>query len=134
MGQYGEVAVEAVRLIIEKKIPPLRAWNSASVNIVASAMSIKKGCPRKAFLGLCGAGLLNIAFESDFNVDAAIGSHNGQYAITAVKKLKDHAELAESKQHLWVQVLQCLNAEIDKKHNGQMDVVISLWTKDFISR
>lgn len=132
MGQYGEVAVEAVRLIVEEMVSPLRAWNLASTSIIASVTSKKKGCPRKAFLGLCGAGLLNVPFKKDFDIDDAIKSNNGQYAITAVNALRTHPELATSKRHLWINVLQSLKFEIDKKHNGQMDVIVSLWQKNYI--
>lgn len=50
MGQYGGVAVSSAKLMAEGTLSPLAAWNLACTNLIASASSRKKGCPRKAFM------------------------------------------------------------------------------------
>ena len=133
MGQYGGVAVSSAKLMAEGTLSPLAAWNLACTNLIASASSRKKGCPRKAFLGLCAAGFLNSTFINDYDVEEAINSKNGKYAMVAVALLMAQPQLAKSKQTLWFKVLNSFGDDLGKKHNGQMDVVISLWEKGYIA-
>lgn len=132
MGQYGGVAVSSAKLMAEGTLSPLAAWNLACTNLIASASSRKKGCPRKAFLGLCAAGFLNSTFINDYDVEEAINSKNGKYAMVAVEFLRAQPQLAKSKHNLWVKVLNSFGDDLEKKHNGQMDVVISLWENGYI--
>ena len=134
MGQYGEVAVSSAKLMAEGTLSPLAAWNLACTNVIASDSSRKKGCPRKAFLGLCAAGLLNSTSINDYDAEEAINSKNGKYAMVAVDLLRAQPQLAKSKQTLWVKVLNSFGDDLEKQHNGQMDVVISLWEYGYIAR
>ena len=133
MGQYGEVAVSSAKLMAEGNLSPLAAWNLACTNVIASATSRKKGCPRKAFLGLCAAGFLNSTAINDYDAEEAINSKNGKYAMVAVDLLMAQPQLAKSKQTLWFKVLNSFGDDLGKKHNGQMDVVVSLWEKGYIA-
>ena len=133
MGKYGEVAVSSAQLMAEGYLSPLAAWNFACANLITSASSRNKGCPRKAFLGLCAAGFLNSTAINDYDAEEAINSKNGKYATVAVNLLMVQPQLAESKQILWLEVLNFFGDDLGKKHNGQMDVVISLWEKGYIA-
>jgi hypothetical protein len=108
---------------------PRKAWIDAiSKNYPHSISMQKKGCPRDAFLGLCSEGLLK-----DVNADKYTKStSNKQYAIAAVELLKKNGRENYSSIKLWLDVLKFLKQDINKQHNGQMDVVLSLWDESFI--
>ncbi len=123
MTTYEEMTLKAIELL-----PEAESYESAWLNaarICNKSVSVqKKGCPKNAFLGLAESGLIK-------NVPAKFShqpqSRNAQYAIKAVKLLKQEPCLAENKKRLW-------NAAIEapKEHNGQMDVVLALWNKGLI--
>ena len=54
--------------------------------------------------------------------------------MVAVDLLRAQPQLAKSKQTLWVKVLNSFGDDLEKQHNGQMDVVISLWEYGYIAR
>jgi len=58
MGKYGEAAINAVHLLAKNEaMPPRLAWETAVEGIFPSSKSSQsKGCPRDAFLALCGMG------------------------------------------------------------------------------
>jgi hypothetical protein len=83
-----------------------------------------KGCPRGAFLGLCEAGLVSGIKPGNYT-----GSlKNKLYAVEAVSILQIQPELADDPSGLWAEVLSGRWI----KPNGQMDVVLGLWTADLI--
>ena len=127
MEQYGRVAVEAARILIEDTVlMPVAAWDGAASKITASQSSRDKGCPRGAFLGLCEAGLLEGIDPSG----GESGGLNGQYAVRSVKALRFNPSLQYDRVELWRQ--SCLDRR--KAHNGQMDVVIGLLRAGFLTK
>ncbi|EGQ7650473.1 TPA: hypothetical protein ACPJ0G_004764 [Vibrio alginolyticus] len=120
MNKYGDVAVAATH-IAQTGVCPVEAWNTAAEKeFKDNATSIKKGCPKNAFLGLA---------ESGFVVGVPKGSYtksvlNKQYALEAVRLLNENPSMKNNIKKLWVQ--SC--GSESKVHNSQMDVVVSLWS------
>ncbi len=54
---------------------------------------------------------------------------NKQHALNAVRALRRTPSLLHARGALWV---AALGGEGAKQHNGQMDVVVALWTSDLI--
>lgn len=127
MGKYGQTAIRATGLIITKAFTPLDAWRViAAEEFVGAPQSMKKVCPREAFLGLCDAGVLHgVAPESS---TPQFLPPNRSYAVKAVDLLLQSPSLAaQGRSVLWRRVLTELGADRHKSHNQQMDVVLSLW-------
>ena len=85
MGKYGEVAVNAARLLdADSKKSPLDAWNAAAkAKFRGEIEAEKKSCPRGAFLGLCEEGLVRGVVPGEYT-----GSDkNKSYALEAVRHL-----------------------------------------------
>jgi len=126
MGRYGKAAIEAVKLILSTKIYPEQAWDIATSNEFGRGTNLqKKGCPKGAFIGLCEQGMIK---------GVPIGSYtdsleNKRYAVLAVKILKEKPELLENKDKLWVEITEGKSI----KQNNQLDIVLSLWNKNYIN-
>jgi len=124
MNRYGEVAIEATR-IAQTGVSPVDAWNTAAEKEFKNKVaSIKKCCPKNAFLGLA---------ESGFVVGVSKGSYtksvlNKQYALKAAQLLNENLGIQNDIKKLWV---QSCGSEF-KVHNGQMDVVVSLWSRGLL--
>ncbi|ELA7289247.1 hypothetical protein Q9885_004447 [Vibrio parahaemolyticus] len=124
MSKYGDVAIGATR-IAQTGVCPVEAWNTAArKEFKDSSASIKKGCPKNAFLGLA---------ESDFVVGVPKGSYtksvlNKQYALEAVRLLNEKPDMQNDIKKLWVQ--SC--GSESKVHNSQMDVVVALWSQGLL--
>src|SRR5207248_3342561 len=122
MGKYGEVAVNAARLLdADSKKSPLDAWNAAAkAKFRGEIEAEKKSCPRGAFLGLCEEGLVRGVVPGEYT-----GSDkNKSYALEAVRHLLHDPGLGSLKPgQLW----KLLMNGADKRHNSQMDVVLALW-------
>lgn len=111
MGKYGEVAVKAARYVNEGS-EPFIAWEKASCEVFKPGCSSqKKGCPKNAFLGLYGG-----------------KGKNAAYAQTALTYLKENPGINVTADELWEIVM----AGTQKKHNYQMDVVLSLYKEGII--
>lgn len=118
MGQYGQAAIRAKELILQKGLSPAQAWKDAIAKFTSSNESRSKVCPREAFLGLCTAGVITgISGNTD---SRSKQNKNRQYAMAAWKKLQSQPNL--DKKLLWAAIPNAPTYE-----NGQMDVVISLW-------
>jgi hypothetical protein len=82
MSKYGLAAVEAVRLYtggLAKS--PRDAWEEATSKLFGLRTSSQcKGCPRDAFLGLCGEGLVEGIEPGNYTRSRA----NKGYALEAV--------------------------------------------------
>lgn len=119
MGKYGDVAVEATR-IAQTGICPVEAWSmAATCEFKDRIASIKKGCPKNAFLGLA---------EDGFVIGVPSGSYtksvlNKQYALEALTLLSQDPSVKNDLKKLWIQ--SC--GSDSKVHNQQIDVVVSLW-------
>jgi hypothetical protein len=133
MGKYGAAALRARQLHEEGTSSIEGAWKRAADEVFPDAPeSRKKGCPWGAFRGLCEAGLVRgvPATQSDDLMESA----NGTYAVTAAHLLAAEPALAaDGPTKLWRRVLEELGLDPSKRHNGQMDVVLSLWTSGSLS-
>jgi hypothetical protein len=129
MGQYGTVTVKAVALIREKKCAPRVAWYKAAKEVFPDSVSSQdKGCPRNAFLGLCGEGWIKGVPSGNYTDSIK----NKEYGITAAALLEQNPSLAAKKKVLWQETMRKTQNDENKKHNGQMDVVISLYNNKLL--
>ena len=125
MGKYGSVAKNAVDLFRHGNTnTPQAAWDTAAKDKFPGNLSSQnKSCPRDTFLGLCSAGSV---------VDIPSGHYttskkNKQYGIDALNRLKsDPASGNMSSVELWREIGG------NGQHNGQMDVVITLWNGNLL--
>jgi hypothetical protein len=101
-----QTSVDATDLIKAGK-EPKQAWNEAVLKNYPHSVSMqKKDCPRNAFLGLCSEGLVK-----DVNVGIYTGSKkNKDYAVAAVKLLKQRGRENYTSTTLWLDVLESVNA------------------------
>jgi uncharacterized protein YegP (UPF0339 family) len=126
LGKYGKCAKAAVDLLKSNKAAdPIVAWKKAALETFPdSESSRKKCCPKNAFLGLCEEGLIRGVSAGGYTES----KDNKRYALNAVSLLKKNPNLSKNENVLWEKI-QGNNA---KKHNAQMDVVITLWDNDLI--
>lgn len=130
MNQFGETAIRAVELFTFGKVnTPDKAWAEAANEGIASSKGRDKGCPRNAFLALCSEGKVKGIPAGNYTSS----EKNGRYALEALKILRNNPEYVNNWWNLWKKVLYTLNESREKKHNGQMDVVIALWTEGLIA-
>ena len=130
MAKCGDTAIDAVRRARNAGLHPRDAWITAADGIFPSAPASRaKVCPREAFIGLCTAGfVVGIAAQPN-----EAKPRPNRYARTAAELVIDRPELArESKLKLWKRVLSVLQADADKKHNQQMDVVVALFSEGLL--
>lgn len=133
MGKNGIAALRARELYIQGIRPCERAWRTAAEEVFPdSPDSIVKSCPSGAFVGLCEAGLIKgIAPATSARV---VISKNARYAITAAHLLASDPKLADlGPTKLWRKVMEETGSEASKRHNAQMDVVLSLWANGFLN-
>ena len=93
----------------------------------------RKGCPKQAFLGLCQAGLIRgVSGDRCVKTDPSL---NRDYAQVAVRLLAADPGLAHAgAAELWRRVMEEVRGDPEKRHNQQMDVVLTLWNKRLIER
>jgi hypothetical protein len=124
MGKYGECAVVAVDRITSSLEEPKTAWKNAAASVFPrSKTSQDKGCPKGAFLGLCGEGLVKGVRRGQYTTS----KDNKRYALEAIKLLKETPRLGGDPDALWRAV-----PGHPLHENGQMEVVISLWSRSLI--
>jgi hypothetical protein len=117
---YSKVALKAVENITVKKMIPPTAWVAAAESMFpTNSTSIKKDCPKNAFLGLCEEGLVKGANRGNYTRSDL----NKAYAIKGVEVLKEKNQHFKTKE-LWKAVLERLGFEVTKRYNSQMDVVL----------
>ena len=125
---YANVALAAVKLAVEKKKSVDEAWRlAAEMTFPDKIESQKKGCPKNAFLGLCGMGKVKGIKEGDYTRS----EDNKLYALTALDILAANRNQHFAPTELWRAVLKKLNIKT-KTHNSQMNVVLALWENDLI--
>lgn len=125
MGKYGETALLAVKLIESNQATtPQEAWEKASTEIFSAGTSKDKVCPRSTFLGLCEEGLVRGITRGKYTTSLKSKS----YGIQAAKLLVKDSTLSQSPLTLWKAI------NVQKSHNSQMDVVITLWKNDLIMK
>ena len=122
-NRYGEAALMAARMqTYGKALLPAERWQDAVTRLYPSAPAAqKKACPRGAFVGLCGAGLVRGISATD----GAQGNRNGDYAVEAARLLR--AGTHKTVTQLWQAV-----APAGVVHDSQMDVVLALWKNDML--
>lgn len=128
MNKYAKVAIEVAEELQsmkkeeQKKIDLGDLWKEKCKENEFKEASIKKGCPRLAFIGLCENNLIKDIEVKNSNKE----SLNKNYVVEAVKVLKNDKRNYTSKK-LWEEI-----GNKDKKHNSQMDIVLALWEKGMI--
>ena len=86
-----------------------------------------KSCPKGAYLGLCEKGLVVGVPAGAYSA----GEDNKGYAVDAIRLLlRDPTLTAAGPGVLWTRVM---NGR-EKTPNGQMSVVLALWSSGLISR
>nr|WP_211254247.1 hypothetical protein [Enterovibrio calviensis] len=103
----------------------MKAWNSAATSEFKNRMaSIKKGCPKNAFLGLAEGGFIQGVPSGNYTKSVL----NKHYALEALALLNQDSNVIDDLKNLWIQA--CGSAS--KAHNHQMNVVVSLWSHGFL--
>ena len=125
-NNYGLAAIKAAK----EGENAIEVWEKAVKELFKSKDSQDKPCPRNAFLGLCEAGCVK-GIEVGLYFKRAKPNFNKQYAINAVKTLKEYPNL--SRKELWIKVKVNLDLG-NKTHNSQMDVVLALWDEGLIEK
>ena len=124
MNKYAQVAINTVNFINKNGGNPILIWLKEANYIFgeykASAM---KGCPRAAFLGLCEEGLVKGIPCGNYTKS----KKNKEYAIEAVKFLKENSADNLTPKKLWTRIT--FN---EKTHNSQMDIVYELFKRGYI--
>jgi hypothetical protein len=105
---------------------PAERWRFAVEMIFPGKIaSQKKGCPKGAFLGLCEEGLVKGIANGKYTTSI----DNKHYALRAVELLRAGDSRIKPIE-LWSLVMN----GVKKSHNGQMDVVLALWSNGNIVR
>lgn len=100
-------------------------WSKYIVKNFDTKSSQEKSCPKNTFLGLCEEGLVKGIPKGKYTNSIK----NKEYALQAIEILKQEKLSSFTPIELW----QKLNLG-DKIHNSQMDVVLSLWNKNYIKK
>ena len=122
MGQYGRAAVRAAEMLEQSKSPdPEAAWRRAIAHETTSAESRKKPCPRGAFLGLCGCGVVRgVEAQPQY-----VPSKNGEYALRMLEAIRTDSDITSDRKRLW----RIAVGHPGKHENGQVDVVTTMWNE-----
>lgn len=128
MNIYEMVTLETIKSIKNKKDLKLteiqEVWKESFKGLDATDSTIKKGCPRLTFIGLCENNLINgISVKNSYKE-----SVNKNYGISAVKVLKENKDREYTPKELWDAI-----GNKDKSYNYQMHVVLILWDKKLIA-
>ncbi|MCY0149500.1 hypothetical protein OEG84_17750 [Hoeflea sp. G2-23] len=126
VGKYGEAATAAAILLSQNQaMPPRLAWESAVRDIFPNSKSSRmKGCPRDAFLALCGNGdIRNVASGSYTR-----SIKNKGYVERALAAIRSDPNLALNQKALWLVVMNGTK----KMENSQMDVLSALYLNGHI--
>lgn len=127
MSKYGEAAVAAAQMVSIGRVKHAPdAWDTAVKKAFPGRVaSQRKGCPRGAFLGLCESGLVKGVPAGSYTRSRL----NKQYAIDAVRILREHPALANEPNQIWRLVI----GRAAKVENSQMGIVIALWKQGLIA-
>lgn len=104
MSKYGYVAINAVEIFKNRKLSnPLDAWEIAAKEIFEDKeASIKKGCPRNVFLGLCEDGHIIGIPPGKYTESKS----NKAYAIATLELLREREIFKEfPEKEIWKKVL-----------------------------
>ena len=119
-NKYGDTALAAVKLIKNRNpSDPRMAWEKAIIGYYESgSSSAKKGCPRDTFLGLCMEGKIKGIPKGNYTRS----KKNKKYGLDAISILEKEPILINNIHELWDMI-----PDRPKTHNGQMNVVVSLF-------
>jgi hypothetical protein len=127
---YTKSALSAVKIICENRVTPPLAWEKAvMIEFPRSISSQLKGCPRNTFLGLCENGYVKGVNSGNYTRSIL----NKKYGIMAINILSAKKNKKITPLELWKKVLKKLNADSEKRHNSQMNVVLALWDEGLIN-
>ena len=126
MGKYGEAAIGAAHLLAKNKtMSPRSAWVAAVQDVFPSSESSRsKGCPRDAFLALCGLGAVRNVIAGTYTRSIK----NRAYVERALAAIRSDPSLADDEKGLWLIAV----GDQKKAHNSQMDVVCTLFLNGYI--
>ncbi len=126
MGKFGEAAIRATQFLEgNESMPPQVAWASAVEGVFPhSPSSQKKGCPRNAFLAICGMGALRNLTSGCYTRSIK----NRGYVERALAAIRLDPKLATDEKALWLIATE----GITKVENSQMDVLTTLFLKGHI--
>ena len=128
MATFGDAAVRAAELVQAGTCrSPRDAWKRATAELFPHSRSMReKGCPKAAFLGLCGEGLVSGIAPGEYTPS----QENKRYAANAAALLgRDPSLAVRGPKALWDRVM----AGREKRHNSQMDVVLALHRRGFLN-
>lgn len=131
MGGFGTAALNAHKLATGRQPQdPSDAWDQATTSIWGGGTSSQvKSCPKNAFLGLCEAGKVREIKSGKYTRSRK----NKKYAVKAADMLKANSSIVRlGEMGLWRKVMKSLGEALDKVHNQQMDVVLTLFQKGLI--
>ncbi len=118
MTKYGRVATTAAQAA-RSGADPVSVWKGAAQGVFPNQKaSREKGCPKCAFLGLAGSGLVKGVAACCYTNS----QDNKRYAVDALRRIQANSALANDKPNLWKLVVGGA-----KQHNGQLNVVVDLW-------
>lgn len=103
------------KVISQKEIETL--WKDSCKELGLTESLMKKGCPKNAFLGCLKVNNLELNIKWK---DEKIGK-NQMYSILALKILEKNGDIYSFKE-LWREI-----GNGEKKHNSQMNVVLTFW-------
>ena len=123
VAKYGDLGIAAARKSGLSGQDPREAWDALADEAFGKGRA--KCCPRSAFLGLCGAGLVKGIPPGKY----ARSTLNGDRAIKAVEILARNPELTYSQAELW----RLVAGRKGIGHDQQMTVVLALWGEGLIA-
>ncbi len=120
MGKYGNTAIAATKLIQKDRlVSPIIAWKIAAAKEFEGKSAMTKGCPKCAYLSLCGLGLVKGVSEGNY----CDSLKNKNYVIKALEIIKIQPNVKHTEKSLWQKII----GNEFKVYNNQMDVLLSLW-------
>jgi hypothetical protein len=124
MGVYGDIAVRAWSLAVHEGISPSAAWQQAVgeryPDPAQKRNALKHTCPKGAFLGLCGRGLIRDIEPGHYTRSV----RSSGFALAALEQLRANPMLVDDRS-LFNQLVFGARTP-----NDEIDVVLSLWEQD----
>lgn len=128
MNKYAKIAIEVAEELQsmkkeeQKKIDLGDLWKEKCKENGFKEASVKKGCPRLAFIGLCENNLIKgVEVKNSYKETL-----NKDYAVKAVEILKEKDKQYTARE-LWEAI-----GNTEKRHNSQINIVLALWEKGMI--
>ena len=123
MTIFEKATLDADRTILKSTVSDYgNTWNSALSKYTKSEKTLKKVCPRNAFIDLCSFGYVKGISRNKM----AELSENVKMAIEALRILQRHNWQFEGKKQFWWE-------HFHKTHEGQLDVILALKNANLLS-